>query len=69
MTGRTDRAAGRARPVGWPDGWAWPDRWARVGREREVRGEVFNQGLKTKFDKKKRDFLEKGFSTKIKSKK
>jgi hypothetical protein len=25
-TGRTDRAAGRARPVGWPDGWAWPDR-------------------------------------------
>jgi hypothetical protein len=32
-------------------------------REREVRGEVFNQGLKTKFDKKKRAFLKKGFST------
>jgi hypothetical protein len=32
-TGRTDRAAGRARPVGWFDGWAWLDRWARVGRE------------------------------------
>jgi hypothetical protein len=32
-TGRTDRAAGRARPVSWPDGWAW------VGRERgEGRG-------------------------------
>jgi hypothetical protein len=31
--------------------------------EREVRGEVFNQGLKTEFDKKKRAFLEKGFST------
>jgi hypothetical protein len=36
-TGRTDRAAGRARPVGWPDRWAWPDKWARVGRERGER--------------------------------
>jgi hypothetical protein len=27
--------------------------------EREVRGEVFNQGLKTEFDKMKRAFLEK----------
>jgi hypothetical protein len=57
-TGRTDRATGRARPV------AWPDRWARIVRERgEGRG--FNQGLKTEFDKKKRAFLEKGFSTPI----
>jgi hypothetical protein len=30
--------------------------------EREVRGEVFNQELKTEIDKKKRTFLEKGFS-------
>jgi hypothetical protein len=29
--GRTDRAAGRARPVGWPD------KWARIGRERGER--------------------------------
>jgi hypothetical protein len=54
--GRTDRATGRARPVGWPD------RWARIGREREVRGEVFNQELKIEINKKKRTFLEKGFS-------
>jgi hypothetical protein len=47
---------GEARPVGWPD------RWARIGSEREMRGEVFNQDLKTEFDKKKRAFLEKGFS-------
>jgi hypothetical protein len=32
--------------------------------EREVRGEAFNQNLKiTEIDKKKRVFLEKGFST------
>jgi hypothetical protein len=56
MTGRTDRATGRARPVGWTD------RWAKFGSEREVRGEVFNQELKIEIDKKKRTFLEKGFS-------
>jgi hypothetical protein len=28
-TGRTDRATGRVRPVGWPDRWAW------IGSERE----------------------------------
>jgi hypothetical protein len=32
-------------------------------REREVEGGVFNQELKIEFDKKKRAFLEKGFST------
>jgi hypothetical protein len=46
---------GKRRPVGpteplvgldqyaGADRWAWPDRWARVGREREVRGRVFNR--------------------------
>jgi hypothetical protein len=38
--------------------------------EREVRGEVFNQELKkTEIDKRKRAFLEKGFSTPIRSRK
>jgi hypothetical protein len=31
-------------------------------REREVRGRFFNLKLKTEIDKKKRAFLEKGFS-------
>jgi hypothetical protein len=37
--------------------------WARHGSERERWREEFNQELKTEFDKKKRAFLEKGFST------
>jgi hypothetical protein len=37
--------------------------------EREVRGEVFNQELKTEIEKGKRAFLEKCFSTPIKSRK
>jgi hypothetical protein len=37
--------------------------------EREVRGEVFNQELKIEIDKRKRAFLEKGFSTPIKNRK
>jgi hypothetical protein len=30
------------------DRWVWPDRWARAGREREVRGRVFNQNFKSR---------------------
>jgi hypothetical protein len=38
--------------------------------EREVRGEAFNEEFKkTEIDKRKRNFLEKGFSTPIKSRK
>jgi hypothetical protein len=60
---RTDRATGRVRPVGWSD------RWARHDSEREVEGGVFNQELKIEFDKKKRAFREKGFSTWVNSRK
>jgi hypothetical protein len=58
-TGRTDRAAGRVRPVGWPDRWAWPNKWARVGRERGERRVFLTKNLKTEIDKRKRAFLEK----------
>jgi hypothetical protein len=37
--------------------------------DRGVRAEVFNQGLKIEIAKRKRTFLEKGFSTSIKSRK
>jgi hypothetical protein len=46
-TGQTDRAAGRARPVGLaPIGGPGPTGGPGLA-EREVRGEVFNQNLKT----------------------
>jgi hypothetical protein len=56
-------AAGRNRPSHWSGSTSdWSDRRARRGSEREVEGVFLTRQLKTEIEKKKRTFLEKGFS-------